>query len=117
MLEVDSEIRNGSIDVDLILPFEFGPHASELAFRAVRGVDVIQDIDVHVIQNDIVAIARSWTVVEDIAEDDACFRRGHFDSGFNALEGVRSERVLKRSLDKLQVAQSSELDRHVLQRF
>ena len=117
MLEVDSKIRNGSINVDFVLPFEFGPHASELAFCAVGGVDVVQDIDVHVIQNDIMAIACSWTVVEDIAEDDACFRRGHFDSGFNALEGMRSESVLKRPLDKLQITESSELDRHILQRF
>ena len=28
-----TQISNGSIDVDLVLPFEFGPHASELESR------------------------------------------------------------------------------------
>lgn len=41
--------RHLRVDVDLVLPFELGPHGPELSLAAIGGLDVVHNIDVNVV--------------------------------------------------------------------
>lgn len=89
------------MNVDLILPLEFSPHAPKLSFSTISWLDVIHDIDVDIVQHHVpsdVRVRRSFSyiattsgIVDDISEDDASLCRRDFDRRFDRVEGVRSK--------------------------
>lgn len=81
----DEDVRHRGRDVDPVLPLELGPHASELRLIAVRGLDVIHDVDMDVVQDD-ARLDQALTFPEDIPEDDTCFRRR--DLRINSIKGL-----------------------------
>ena len=56
-----------------------GPHAPELRLRALRRLDVIHDVDVHVIENNDGVVTSGRAVVDDVSKNDAGVRGGDFD--------------------------------------
>lgn len=56
MLQEIAERLGLGVDVDLVLPLKLGPHGPELRFCALRGLDVVHDVDVDVIENDDVGV-------------------------------------------------------------
>ena len=40
------------VDVDLVFPFKLGPHCPELCLCALCRLDVVHDVDVHIIEDD-----------------------------------------------------------------
>jgi hypothetical protein len=90
---------------------------THLSFIHVCGLDVIHDVNMHIIQHNVDACVRSsWLVVYHIAKDDTRLGRGHLDRRLDVMEGVWSERVRCGTFNKLEIAESCELDRQVLER-
>jgi hypothetical protein len=86
-----SSSRDGGIDVDLILPLKFGPHATELSLVAVGGINIVEDVDVDIVEHYAVRVARNVSVVEDVAKDDASLCRRNLK-----IDDLSQERHLKR---------------------
>lgn len=93
------------VHVDLILPFEFCPHTSELSFIAVRWLDVIHDIDMYVVEYDIPTVG-GVDVVNDGAENHASLSRADFDNGLDTVVPMRRYGMGCRLFNKLQVSES-----------
>lgn len=140
MVQICAKVGYLRIDVDLVFPFELRPHASELKgvgslsiwalvacsknqaaaylrFRAVSRVDIVENIDVHIVEDNAVRIGGRWTIVENVAKYDTCLGRRDLDSGLDALERVGAKSVLRWSFDELQIAKSCEFNRQVLESF
>ncbi len=70
---------------NLVLPFKLGPHRSELRLGARGRHDVVHDVDMDVVEDDHVPVGDgAAAVVNDVAEDDAVFRRSHLHVGLDA---------------------------------
>ena len=108
----NTKIIDRCVHIDLVFPFELGPHAAELSrskiyqltasrvclrpdlrLITVSRLDVVEDIDMNVVQHDCSTIASCMPIVEDVAEDNACFGRRHLDGRLDALKAVRPKRV------------------------
>lgn len=90
---------------------------THLSLVAVRGADVVEDVDVDVVEHHAARVCRRRAVVEDVAKDDAGLGRrdldgqrgrsaGHrtdLDGRLDALESHGPDGVRARSLDELEV--------------
>lgn len=85
-----------------------------LSLRAKRGLDVIHDVDVDVVENDTL-LRHARTLPKNAAENHTSLRGGHLDSSLDTLEAMRSNGVRGWPLHKLQVAQGREVETQVLE--
>ncbi len=68
-------VPNACIHVDLVLPLELSPHATELRLIHKRRLDVVHDVNMDVVENDVDAwIGAAVLVVDDVSKDNAGFR-------------------------------------------
>jgi hypothetical protein len=91
---------------------------THLSFIHIRGLDVIHNINMNVIQHDIsTGIRAAGSIVDHVSENDTGLGRRNLDGGLDVMECVRAKRVRRGTLHKLQVTESSELDSQVLKRL
>lgn len=126
------------VDVNLVLPFELAPHASELekndinsllmliihkmmhylCLCAVCWVDVVHNINVDIVQYHHAAVFVCIVgIIDNVAKDDTGLCGRNFDRGLDGEERVRGKVVCDRSVHKLEVAQGGKLDCKVLKGF
>jgi hypothetical protein len=56
LLEKITQCFGLGVDIDLVFPFEFGPHCSELCFSAVSGFDIVHDVYMYVVKDNDVGV-------------------------------------------------------------
>ncbi|KAI3494698.1 hypothetical protein L1887_40514 [Cichorium endivia] len=121
--QILAQVGDGRVDVHLVLPLELGPHGAELRLVAVRRRNVVHNVNVDVVEHHTLGIARTLrtrarrTLVDDVAKDHARLGARHLDRRLDRLVRVRRQRVVRRPLHQLQIAQRRKLDRQVLQRL
>lgn len=62
---------------DLVLPLELGPHGAEGLFAARRGLDVVHDVHVDVVEVDVGLLRGGAVLVHDRPEDVPGLRAAH----------------------------------------
>jgi len=103
------------VDVDLVLPFEFRPHGSELRLCALRRLDVVHDVDVNIIENDHVGVDALFALVQNVAEDDTRVSRRNLDGCLDVDKVVRADVLRWWALNNLEVTKCCKLDCEILQ--
>ena len=81
MLEEFRHVCDGSVDSNLVLPLELGPHVAEGHVCAACGGDVVHDVDVDVVEDHNVTVELPGCVVDDVAENDASLGGGDLQGG------------------------------------
>lgn len=103
------------VDVDLVLPFEFGPHGSELRLRALRRLDVVHDVDVNIVENNDIGVDSLLALVQYVAENDTRVGRRNLDGCLDVDKVVRADILRWWALYNLEVAKRCKLDGEILQ--
>mmetsp|Transcript_72888 Transcript_72888/g.204719 ORF Transcript_72888/g.204719 Transcript_72888/m.204719 type:complete len:241 (+) Transcript_72888:126-848(+) len=104
VLQEGTHLVDGSVDVDLVLPLELGPHRPEGQLADPRALDEVEDVHVQLVQDGHLLVSGALLLVGDVAEDDARLGARHLDRGVNHGLLAGRQRHGRRPVDQLEVA-------------
>ena len=78
MLQVKRQIVDIGINRDFVLPFEISPHLTEFSVSARSRHDIVHNVNVNIVKdNDVTIGSRTGHIINNIAENNAVFRRSN----------------------------------------
>lgn len=88
--------------------------ATYLRLITIRRFDIVHDIDVDIVQND-TGFRHVRSFPQNATENNARFCGRYFDSGFDALEAMRGNRINRRSFHYFEISKGRKIQAKILQ--